>query len=659
MVMRAYELTGRDVVRACRECRPVSPAFPLKWGDGMGFLDPAGLHRLARSLPPEMIAGAVRETTKTTTNGESAVLLPIFCEHAGRMIAVMKLLITASKCQALHVGFCDHQNWKYQKREGGLTSRMNLIAWDIGEAGEGNKAVENELKKWSDKAFKKCVATGNKPTPMVMEFVENPGELAQTAENKAFRTLPELMRKTPGFFYVVLGTSGVENTRRLVTPVKENKEEERVRSVIMMTWVPANVQEMLQCIQYTECDATFKSCRPYVAIVIQGVVHNVGVPLCLTIAPSERNISYKFAYQCIANALVRKGRVDLAQRLFHVPVLSDMGSALASFVQDYNLTQYWCHRHLIERFGASSFLTDVYKLVLISGNLKQANDIVQSFIRESQKTLEHCGASAARSLKMAMEKMEKTMMHYEKWSEESKLSKEHGFVARTTNHAEGFHKHMNAVTAHRRHPLTRIMEVLRLIMKKHKNFGESVVVNAHRKFEKLLGEARKQIELGADESLFKRKECTCGKRYINSYVYGTEFPCLCNIITFRECPRIEVQLKLTNEECYEEPVFMAPDKVWASFHIEVPKEWDFESSKERSGQVGCSRELDEFQLDLRARPWFTRLRNEIATKLGLSPDDATWKLVQYFYKQRVEIDRLGPIEMALHEFRLLNETKET
>ena len=645
--MWALTRSGCNVPKVCKDCKRVSPSATLSWSNGSVFLDPAEMHRMIQCLPATMVAEEIRDTTIQMEDGESAVLLVISCIHGEKAIRVLKILVGPTKCQVLHIAFCEHQQWVFERRDGGPLSRMSVWRWVLDEAADRNKAIEKTLKKWCEGQFKRSLKNGSEPEPMVKEFVGSLQTLVETRAEDSCRTTRELVRRIPGVFYFVVG----ENSgcgKRLVLP-----HEERLVEVRMMTWVPLNIDEILQVIEYNECDATFKSCRPYVAIVIQGVVRNVGLPLCLTLVPGERHVSYQFAYQCIADTLRRKGREDLARKLFSIPVLSDMGSALGTFVEDYNLVQYWCHRHLIERFGASDLLSDVYRTVLSSTNWSQANDIVEEFISKSQDVLEHCSRKAAKPLKLAIDKMGKAMQTYEKWSQEVKLSRGHGFVATTTNHAESFHRHMNTVTATRRHPLTRAMKVLKLIMKKYTNFEHSAALNAKRKFDKLRKEAMAQVEKGVSKSLFERDACTCGRRSINAYVYGTEFPCLCNILSWKECPVPEVQLNLTRYMCPGEAVTMTPETVYEIFHIEVPKQWTFQSSKENSGPVVRCQELDEFALDLKARPWFTSLRNEIARKSAVTQDEATWKLVKYFYKLKANLEQLTAVDMALHEFQLL------
>jgi hypothetical protein len=75
---------------------------------------------------------------------------------------------------------------------------------------------------------------------------------------------------------------------------------------------------------YYELDCSFTALEPYVYSIPLAVRANVGIPLGIVIAPSER----RDVHSLFADLLAEKG--FSRNELFEIPLLSDAGKALRS-----------------------------------------------------------------------------------------------------------------------------------------------------------------------------------------------------------------------------------------------------------------------------------------------------------------------------------------
>jgi hypothetical protein len=121
------------------------------------------------------------------------------------------------------------------------------------------------------------------------------------------------------------------------------------RPVVSFTWIPPSAVTAYQWSNYIQLDASFRPARPFVYSVPQGIVRNEAAPLALVVGVSEDTDLYQHFIDDMTACAARLGC-----QLLKKPVLSDQGSALKSFCALNQILQYFCHRHLIELWGANS-----------------------------------------------------------------------------------------------------------------------------------------------------------------------------------------------------------------------------------------------------------------------------------------------------------------
>jgi hypothetical protein len=224
-------------------------------------------------------------------------------------------------------------------------------------------------------------------------------------------------------------------------------------------WAPAVIKELNpNCV---ELDGTFESLDPYTLAIFQVIVANESLPIGLGIAPTETTTSYQRLYQHLFDVLG-----DDAALLKDIPVLSDRGPGLESFVSWLSLIHLICHWHLIHGAGASSIGGDWFRRLLGAGNLEEAKEIAETikcemaaFAKHHPKKALFLNASYHQTLLAMLAAVdandEEQLAWWARWARPG--------CPTTTNAAESIHALINELTRHARsffHGLQIIKEYL-------------------------------------------------------------------------------------------------------------------------------------------------------------------------------------------------------
>jgi hypothetical protein len=153
--------------------------------------------------------------------------------------------------------------------------------------------------------------------------------------------------------------------------------------VLSITWICNWAQQAWNAGSYVELDCSFYVARPFVFCVPQIIVSHEAIPVGFIITPTERNRTYAWFMEDLRNA---DRCVQLREPYI---ILSDEGKGLKSFgrqVLKDGWKHFFCHRHLIEKFGASGYLGMLVTFIL-SLLTKQAFQKVLPLIRGLAKAL--------------------------------------------------------------------------------------------------------------------------------------------------------------------------------------------------------------------------------------------------------------------------------
>jgi hypothetical protein len=115
-----------------------------------------------------------------------------------------------------------------------------------------------------------------------------------------------------------------------------------------------------------ELDCSFMALKPYIHSIPLAINANVGIPLGIVIARSER----REIYSIFSDILAEKGLSR--ETLFELPLLSDAGTALRSYAkggaerEGYYRRHYLSYRHLLESLGSSTLVALLVRRLLFT-----------------------------------------------------------------------------------------------------------------------------------------------------------------------------------------------------------------------------------------------------------------------------------------------------
>jgi hypothetical protein len=128
------------------------------------------------------------------------------------------------------------------------------------------------------------------------------------------------------------------------------------RRIFRLVWVFPHMVALLKdkkacCVSG---DGTFKALKPYTLLMLNVVIANEAIPAAFCVSPSESKDAMDDLYSACLLELKRNNLPD--DLLTGLPFLSDQGPAMMAFVRGRGLKWILCHRHLIEKAGASSIV---------------------------------------------------------------------------------------------------------------------------------------------------------------------------------------------------------------------------------------------------------------------------------------------------------------
>lgn len=294
--------------------------------------------------------------------------------------------------------------------------------------------------------------------------------------------------------------------------------EERLQGLV---WV-APWAWCMQKGTHREVDCSFKAATPYVFYIPMAVIGNVGVACGLVIYPVEKWKTFELWDRAFENVFGYK---------ISVPVLSDMGSGIQKFCRKRELTQFYCHRHILERLGSKTIIAKLFRHLLTMLTIDDINRYLPQFLVDVIFF-----ASAGQVTQNGLEQIERLVgVHFERGANNTLTGRytvinEHarvcwqicsrGGVSRCTNHVEPFHHHLNANQRPNTSFSTKVLSITRMVTANAREFN--------RKLENMV--AAKQRELASEVKGTTRQEgqdpeshviCLCPENARNQLMYQT------------------------------------------------------------------------------------------------------------------------------------------
>ena len=402
-----------------------------------------------------------------------------------------------------------------------------------------------------------------------------------------------------------------------------------------ITWVCAWSAEILKKSQYIQLDTSFKATAPYCYCCVNSIINNESVTVAITVGMSENSDIYENTYNAIERFIPR-------EKLNSLPVLSDMGTGLISFCSGRGIKQFFCHRHILERFGHKVLRNWVQRLlectteqqyIILAVQISVEMDIWCSQQVDSKQVPEKI--KDIRS--MIDYGSDHPIYNFEKWAIwiRSPLH-----IARCTNHSEGLHRVMNSKCKFYYDFITRLCIIFKTIIRRFTNQNESHGRSLKSRYSKFLVTVKNFEAMGYDLKNYSQSECSCGWNSYYTNLYGTRFPCIHEILneSFLKCPNPPPLVimeyspgnKLVN--------------ITSSTIQQIPRNKNEEKSI--APKIFLSHDEDEHQIQVK-----TKGEN---TKRSLKE---FWKVVREI-RQMYGINQMNAIDIAMlsfHEWGLMEE----
>jgi ankyrin repeat protein len=294
--------------------------------------------------------------------------------------------------------------------------------------------------------------------------------------------------------------------------------------VIDGSWIAPWTPDLLQAnypfwdIQCYEFDASFDAIAPFCYCVPTAVSHNVGIPLGLIFAPTERAQLYHLFLHALQEI-----DSDLVDLVTNKPLLSDQGQALESFAREAGMEHFYCFRHLLENLGSKTFAAILARRLLFTASEAEYNRLKFETFEEFDCAVQlhevtESGKRVFCNIFGLQYDDERKLVEIDPtgfarqalWG--SRLP--HG-VAACTNHVEGEHAHLNAAVKPYRSLTRRLSIVINALITKVKELHKNPFRSAKTKLKQMTKSKAPQTGV-----------CHCGWSDIYCARFGIpDYPC--------------------------------------------------------------------------------------------------------------------------------------
>ena len=193
-----------------------------------------------------------------------------------------------------------------------------------------------------------------------------------TSHDRYFKEKCEDTTDLTKFLDELNGIIKIYTTNETNPKYKIQYAEHKVHSLI---WISDILYHLLESdhksISCFELDVSFKAIKPYVFCIINCIIHNEGLPVGISIGPTEKVYIYSHFYETLRKDERFGG---LYAKLLSIPILTDEGSALISLAAQLHLTQFFCFAHLIRKFSWGSALSGMVRDLLYSFSPEELNE---------------------------------------------------------------------------------------------------------------------------------------------------------------------------------------------------------------------------------------------------------------------------------------------
>jgi predicted Zn-ribbon and HTH transcriptional regulator len=231
------------------------------------------------------------------------------------------------------------------------------------------------------------------------------------------------------------------NSLSIATPFLDHK-------IATLTVIEPWVEQIIALADYIELDGSFHAAHPYAYTVPQAIYNNDAYPLGFCICPSESSAMFSLFYSKLKTVVPP----DTYEHLCSLPVLSDEGTGIKKFCCDLRIRQFYCFRHLINKFGAAGIIGALVRKMLFISKKHDFDEelevnlaIAASYFRGNPKKLRLFEELFLVTFEPNDDtKKETWTIHSPGYDEQALWSRMELHVGTCSNHAERFHRTLKA-----------------------------------------------------------------------------------------------------------------------------------------------------------------------------------------------------------------------
>lgn len=323
--------------------------------------------------------------------------------------------------------------------------------------------------------------------------------------------LNEIISSKNGYFYIYSLDSKIN--QYLLT--FNNK------SVQCLVWIPSYINDFIGMGSYIQIDASFYALSPYVYSIPLLIYNNASIPLGIIMGPSENEKLYEIFYQCVENII--------GPKINNIPILSDEGTAIASFALKRHIDQYYCYRHMIEKIGSNTYIAQIVKRLLFIPKIENYEIELVQAIKEVNNLIKNNEISVKTTNQFikifGLNINNNTIKSYSSNHSNGLWNRQLIGISTCSNHIESLHRALNTLVANTKNINKKTNLVFAKIIEMIDNFER----NSRKQAVKLL----KHLSSKAEEMeipQFAQCNCNCGWDEVYSNRFGiNNFPCIHSI----------------------------------------------------------------------------------------------------------------------------------
>lgn len=335
---------------------------------------------------------------------------------------------------------------------------------------------------------------------------------AQANSQISKTTVLDILKNCPG------------NIKIFYQMTKDHKEEVRYMSIVF----PWSL-EVLEKSHYIELDASFYAMKPYKYCITQAIYFNESLPITISIAPSEEIA----LYQNVIDHLNQYSNYSINWN--DKIVLSDIGNSIESVCKRNHITQFLCHRHILEHFGSSCVLSffvnrllkcnSYVEFVQISG---EVNNELEEYINEKKKMKikdDKFDLKVEDLQEMLKGEKGDPKSHFfiNKWA---KWIRRQYHVSTCSNHIEAMHGVINRSLGLNFSFKSKLKNLIETIKNQFENYKVRHGKSIRRKIKANISLILNKLKTPSYDIMdFCVEECSCEEEFYNCMLYGSAIKC--------------------------------------------------------------------------------------------------------------------------------------